>query len=283
MRRNLIGYLWGRYSRVMLFFAFLFFCLFLMFTSEHFVSSQLRKAFVTVTTPFIAFKHHTTSYFNLRTENELLIKENLRLKSLNKYVVQNLWDSTTTNAYKHVLPFSHYDTSYVYIPARVINARVDKHHNLFTLNRGEEDGVEVEMGVLHPDGVVGVVVEVSSHFCIVRPLVHRKSKQSACIKGQDAFGVLSWEEGNRIGVVQLQDIPRQVTPKQGDQIVTTSYSGIFPAGIPLGNILSCKPVEGSNFWDIEVGLAVDFSSLDHVTIIGNSYLRERIELEGDML
>lgn len=164
-----------------------------------------------------------------------------------------------------------------YIPARVINSSTNKQFNYITLDKGRHHGIEPEMAVISPRGVVGVVYAVSGNFSTVIPMINRDFRLSAKIKRNGYFGSLSWS-GSGHSTAILEEIPYHVDLHPGDTIVTSGYSAIFPEGITVGTVRDFEVVEG-NFYTITVNIAVDYKKLSHVYVIRNLLRQEQLELE----
>jgi rod shape-determining protein MreC len=164
-----------------------------------------------------------------------------------------------------------------YIPAQVINSSTNKQFNFITLNKGRHHGIEPEMAVISPRGVVGVVYAVSGNFSTVIPMINRDFRLSAKIKRNGYFGSLSWS-GSGHGTAILEEIPYHVELHPGDTVVTSGYSAIFPEGIMVGTVRDFEAVEG-NFYTITVDIAVDYKKLSHVYVIRNLLREEQLELE----
>jgi hypothetical protein len=94
---------------------------------------------------FLESKNNIQQFFHLRSINDNLLEENARLKSL---LIMSQFDTA-----KGVFLFrdSSYINQFEYLPAAVISGTVTKRNNYFTLNRGSEDGVEPDMGVIGHD------------------------------------------------------------------------------------------------------------------------------------
>jgi len=164
-----------------------------------------------------------------------------------------------------------------YIPATVINVSTNKQFNFITLDKGRHHGLEPEMAVVSPRGVVGVVYSVSGNFSSVIPMINRDFRLSAKIRRNGYFGSLSWS-GSGYEIAILEEIPFHVDLLHGDTIVTSGYSAIFPEGIMVGTVRDFEAVEG-NFYTIAVDIAVDYKSLSQVNVIRNLIRDEQLELE----
>ena len=102
-------------------------------------------------------------YFRLRKINEQLAAENALLRQQVAVV---------TDTAQCQYDYRNADTVYEFIPARVVNSTVNRPNNYILINKGSHDGVEKDMGVVSPDGIVGIVSEVSPHYASVMSLLH---------------------------------------------------------------------------------------------------------------
>lgn len=136
------------------------------------------------------------------------------------------------------------------------------------------------MGVLGPNGVVGIVLNVSPKFSTIQSLLHSETRISASIKNSNAFGSLVWGSGNfdsEYGI--LQDIPNHIKVKKGEKVVTSGYS-LFPAGVPIGTVSKTGLKGGDSFLNIEVKLATNFATLSYVYVVKDSFGAEQKTLES---
>lgn len=208
-------------------------------------------------------------YFDLKTKNDELAIENGRLKSL----LFNLKDTTkvTFDTIKGVKKTD-------IIISKVIKNTYSLQENFITINSGEKQGVQPEMGVINSLGIVGIVDNTSANYATVLSILNVKSQINAKIKKSNHFGTLIWK-GNSTGFVQLIDVPRLATIKKGDTIVTGAQSTIFPENINIGVIDKIEKDNETHFFTITVKLFNDMTSLGHVYIIKNKDKKEIEELE----
>lgn len=210
-------------------------------------------------------------YLSLRQTNRDLYKENTLLRNQMDRLVRERGIS------HHNGIDSVPQRQFSYIPARVINNSVNKQFNFITLNKGSHHGIEPEMAVIAPNGVVGVVYATSGNYSTVIPLINRNFRLSAKILKNGYFGSLSWV-GSGYSEAVLDDIPFHVEIQPGDTIVTSGYSAIFPEGILVGTIADLEAREG-NFNAIPVDIAVDYKNIQYVNVIRNLLLDEQRALE----
>lgn len=213
-----------------------------------------------------------TDYINLRTTNDALARQNAGLKSLipDVYYI----DSALARIYGDSI----FKQQYTFINSRVINNSVNRRNNYLTLNKGANQGVKPEMGVISGDGIVGIVKDVSDHFCSVMSFLHKDSRISARIKKSNYIGSMVWD-GYDENMGTLRDIAKHVQVKKGDTIVTSSFSSIFPEGILIGIVSEVNPETGDNFQDIKVRLTTPFGKLTYVYIVTNLFKEEQQALE----
>lgn len=212
-------------------------------------------------------------YLNLKKNNRLLADENAALRAqllADKYKIYNKWMNSDTS-YKQV---------YKYIPAQVINNSVDKANNYVTLNVGRLHGVKPDMGIISPDGVVGVVKSVSDHFSVGISLLHRKLQLSARLRGSEFFGSLQWQ-GTDESTLILEYIPSYAKVAPGDTIETTTYSSIFPQGIPIGRVKSFEVDADEGYFRIKVKPMTEFRKLNTVYVIDYTLKQEQTILEDE--
>ncbi len=147
-----------------------------------------------------------------------------------------------------------------------------------TLDKGENDGVFRDMGVISDEGVVGIVLETSDNYATVIPIINLDFRLSVKLKSSSYAGILQWN-GKSPLFADLNEIPFHVELLEHDTIVTSGFSSIFPEGIEVGTIESFT-LEQGNFYEISVRLSTDFQSLFHVNVIRNYQQEEQLNLEN---
>jgi len=213
-------------------------------------------------------------YLRLRAINDSLASENGRLLNL---LPQR--DSSKTKGLTKVVDTVS-NQQYSYYTAKVINNSVRQKNNYITIDKGALQGIKKGMGVLGPNGVVGIVLNVSPKFATIQSLLHSETRISASLAGNRAFGSLVWGAGNfNSAYAVLQDIPNHLKVKAGEKVVTSGYS-LFPSGIPIGTVSQTGVKGGENFLSIEVKLATNFATLSYVYVVNNAFGNEQKVLEA---
>jgi rod shape-determining protein MreC len=205
-----------------------------------------------------------TDYFRLPTVNRELAEENARLRGLLGITSRQIRIPDSS-----FVRYAAREQVYSFIAARVISNTVNRPHNYLTLNKGYNDGVRTDMGVISPLGVAGIITNVSPSYSTAISLLNTRWNVSAKIKRNNYFGSLAWD-GKNYRKAMLNDIPFHVEIAVGDSIVTSGYSTFFPEGILLGTIESFEKEGGDNFYTIRINLSVDFKALTYVEVIENN-------------
>lgn len=235
-------------------------------------------------------------YLHLQEVNDRLAKENARLHE--SAAGQNVMpssvppgplvaDSAAQRALAQdsviLLPKmpSHQDSlrtqQYAFTPAKVVDNTVNRAKNYVTINKGSADGIQPDMGVISPGGIVGKVQDVSEHYALVASVLHTGMFVSALVKRSNTLGSLQWD-GRDSRTASLANIPIHINIVQGDTIVSSGYSGIYPPGVPIGTVAEVRPEEDAAFYTIDVKLATDFYQLSYVYVVDNKLKNERDSL-----
>ncbi|MCD6202631.1 MAG: rod shape-determining protein MreC [Bacteroidales bacterium] len=235
-----------------------------------------RARFVSVTENISAFFNESISsfsdYFHLVETNRKLSLENTHLKNQLQRVYRS--DDLFFFGEKDTL----HRQKYFFTSARVINNSVNRMHNYLTLDKGRAQGVRPEMGVVCPEGIVGITAGVTKNFSSVISLLNTNFHVSAKLKKNDYFGTLSWD-GQDYRRALLHDIPYHVPIEEGDTVVTSGFSAVFPEGTLIG-IVEKAEVKNGNFYTATIKLTTDFKHLVYVDVISNLKKKEQKKLEN---
>ena len=168
--------------------------------------------------------------------------------------------------------------NYRYTPATVVKMSRNRTHNYIILNKGSEDGIRPQSGIISDLGVVGIVEAVDKHYSYGLTLMNPGMSVGARIGRSDIVAPLSWD-GHGTGRAILRDLPPHLAIEPGDTIRTSGYSTLFPPGIPIGVTGGSHLVDGSTR-RVEVQLFQDFSAVRYVTVVENLERTEIMALEA---
>ncbi len=257
------------------FFLFLlleFFAFLLIFQNNYYQQSAFFNASNAISGGIYSYYSGFTDYLSLKKVNKTLADENSNLLNLQKS------SFIKTNNKTFIVNDTLYQQQYTYLSAKVISNTTNRINNYLTLNKGSKQGIKKNMGVISPQGIVGIVKDVSENFCTVTSLLHSKSKISAKIKKNDYVGTIVWN-GDDYRIVTMKDVPTHVKIYIGDTIISSGYSMMFPEGISIGTIYLYGTNKGKDFYEIKVKLFNDFNNISYVYIVNNLMKDELNELE----
>ena len=218
-----------------------------------------------------------TSFFSMTRANEELTLRNFYLErqvdQLRRLYMEATRD-TTVKERQELQMLSQYRL----IPAKVVSNSLNRRENLITIDKGSNDGVEVDMGVACGNGIVGVVYLVSDHYSVVIPVLNTSMSRISCaIRDRNYFGYLNWD-GRDPAVAFVEDIPRHAKFKRGEWVVTSGYSSIFPPGVMVGQIEKVFNSADGLSYKLQVRLSTDFGCLRDVCVISDKSIVERVRL-----
>lgn len=215
-------------------------------------------------------------FINLKSENQLLIEQNTLLKNLlSKRDLKISKDNFKLN------DSAKYGQKYEYSYGKIINNNYTNRNNTLTLNKGTEQGVTSDLGVINSKGIIGVTKSTSNNYATVLSILNTKSMINVRLKNSNHYGTLIWN-GKDYNVLQLIDIPRQAKIKVGDTIITGGKSAIFPEGIKIGAVRNFK-FENNQYKNIDILLFNDMSAIGYVQIVKNLERVEQKNLESNIL
>jgi rod shape-determining protein MreC len=208
------------------------------------------------------------TYFSLKKENEKLREQNAQLLNLlkNDFSAPDSTRQLITDTIR-IDSIEQY-RKFLFLPAKVIGNTVDEQNNYLTLHRGYNQGVNVNMAVVGPEGIIGKVINVSPNMSVVMSLLHRKNSVVALLKKGSGFGEVIWD-GKDPRFVTLTKIPRTIKISKGDTVVTSPYSDIFPAGQTVGYVEEVAEEKATSVYSLKVRTATNFYSIQHAYIVRN--------------
>jgi rod shape-determining protein MreC len=221
--------------------------------------------------------NNVTGYFHLKSINDDLVQENVELELQIERLRSALMELTADSVGLEKMKLDALKGYDIY-RANVINNSLTHVDNYITIDKGENDGIRPEMGVINGSGVVGIVYHTSANYSVVIPILNSKSSVSCKIKRSDYFGFLKWDGGSS-EYATVKDMPRHSLFSLGDTIVTSGHSAVFPGGIPIGTVEDMSDSHDGLSYLLKVKLFTDFGRLNDVRVIAQKGLEEQIELE----
>lgn len=160
--------------------------------------------------------------------------------------------------------YSDYDK----IGANVIARGSDNWYNTFTIDKGSDDGIELDMNVIAGTGLVGIVTEVSDNYSIVRSIIDDSSNVSAMLLNTSDICTVSGDlELIDSGYIHMRYLDADVQIADGDTIITSNISEKYLEGLLIGYVTNITLDANGLTKSSYVIPAVDFKHLQNVLVI----------------
>ena len=202
----------------------------------------------------------------LRTENKELQNKVDELTIKNNELLQDKYElSELRTLYELDQKYEDYDK----IGARVIGKDTGNWFSTFIIDKGENDGIKVDMNVMAGSGLVGIITEVGPNWATVKSIIDDDANVSAMVQSTSdnliVEGNLATMKEGYILFTDLSDEDNKV--KQGDQIVTSYISSKYLPGISIGYITEINLDPNNLTKSGALTPVVDFKHLSTVLVI----------------
>ncbi len=200
-----------------------------------------------------------------KRSHEVLATENLALKKelidFNRLKTLYIESEMENDRLRSLLALPE-DDGWGYIHAQVIGRNHRRGDYMLTINKGSSDGIRRDQGVVGPDGVVGVVWEVSGSYAKIIPLNNPRAVVASLL--QNSRYQESYVVGNEGAEARLENFPNFETISRGDLVLTSGLDGIFPKGHHIGRVI--VPTVTQNNAPL-IQLSTDFTRLELVSVV----------------
>lgn len=203
---------------------------------------------------------------SLLSENEALKQQVADLTAENIQLQQEKYELNTLQAlYEIDEQYAGYDKT----GARIIARDSGNWYQSFTIDKGSDDGIAVDMNVMAEGGLVGRVIAVGPNWAKVVSIISDNNNVSGKILSTGDNLIVSGDlELMQQGVIcfsQLLDSVDAVA--EGDKIVTSSISDKYLPGILIGYVSEITLDSNKLTKSGTVIPAVDFEHLEEVLVI----------------
>ena len=255
------------------------------------LKDQIDKAFLPIQSKVynvanraVSIKDIIFSYEEIIAENENLKKENMELKiqkERNQKILEEnerllkLLEMKENGIYKGNLKF-----------ARVSFSDINNLNNKIFIDLGAEDGIKIDMITVYGDYLVGKIVAVHNNYSEIELITNPNSIISAKTM-RDILGIARGSD-EEDGLLYFQPSIVEDNLKEGDEIVTSGISDIYPEGIKIGKIEEIDEKENYGYKRVTLKPGFESKDLRELIVIGREntvnrpIIKEEVEeLEGD--
>jgi len=202
-----------------------------------------------------------------------LLEENARLKEeIAQLTEENILlqqDKYELNKLRELFALDEQYSSYHKVGARIIGRDSGNWYSVFIIDKGEEDGLAVDMNVIAGGGLVGRITSVGPNWSKVTAIISDNSNVSAMTLSTETnmtvSGDLKLMAEGYITFSKMMDSQNQV--REGDKVVTSNISDKYLPNILIGYISSIEMDANNLTKSGRLVPAVDFEHLGEVLVI----------------
>lgn len=221
-------------------------------------------------------KDNFSTLKQLQAENEKLQEKVDALTTENNYLQEERYE------YERLQELYNLDQNYAdyeKTAAHVIGKDPGNWFSTFTIDKGSNDGIAVDMNVLAGSGLVGIVTEVGPTWAKVRSIIDDSNNVSGMVLSTSdtciVSGDLSLMSTGQIAFDQMENNDNVVSV--GDQIVTSYISDKYLQGILIGSVSEINVDSNNLTRSGYITPAVDFRNIQEVLVITTT----KAELTGE--
>lgn len=202
---------------------------------------------------YLALQHVREENFTLRQDMARLQQENARLRET----------AAASTRLRDLLELKE-RLPYATIAAHVVGRDPSNWYRSVVINKGAQDGLAVDMGVVTPSGIIGRLVKVYDRFAIVLLMIDPNNAVAGLVQRTRDEGIV---EGTEKGLARIKYLPLLSTVKVGDRVITSGLAGGFPRGLPIGTITKIERHEAELFLSAEIVPDSDFAKIEDVLVV----------------
>lgn len=209
----------------------------------------------------------------LKEENQKLLNQVDELTEENSLLAQNKYE---LQRLRELYDLDQNYSAYEKIGATVIGKDTGNWFNIFTINKGSDDGIQKDMNVISGGGLVGIVFDVGKNYAKVRSIIDDESSVSVSFASTSDTGIVSGDlKLIDDGVMNITEIMASAKVSEGDMIVTSQISDKFLPGILVGYVTEVSKNPDELTQSGKIIPVVDFQHIDEVLVI--KQLKEKPE------
>ena len=221
---------------------------------------------------FNALTKQAEQYYSYMFRYEALAAENEQLKASIAQMedVARQADATSheNQRLRALLEFKTTHEDYKLVDSYIIGWSSSDFSNTFTINRGKDAGIDINMVAITENGeVVGLVTEAGPNYAVVKTVLDSTLEISATIASSGYNGMVSggYIRGNET-LLQMNYLPSSSIIRNKDQVVT-SGSTVYPRGLILGQVVDAGFEETGVAKFALLQPVADIESLEQVFIL----------------
>ncbi len=241
------------------------------------LNKPLNTAVGYVVVPFQQGISNVGGWISRRSDELIQIKdllaENQKLKEqVDELVVENTLlqqDKAELVRLRELYEIDNEYDDYTKVGAKIISRDTGNWYSAFTINKGTDDGLAVDMNVIADGGLVGRITSIGPNWAKVTSIISDNANVSAkTLTTSDTMIVSGDLQAMKDGVIRFsQLVDSQNIVAKGDKIVTSHISDKYLPNILVGYIFSIEADSNNLTKSGYISPAVDFEHLEEVLVI----------------
>ena len=230
------------------------------------VVTPLQKIIYTVNDKFKGALDFFANFSRVKKENEELKSKNAELE--NKLVEYNSMKDENQRM-REILKFSEANKEYDYVGGNIIGYSGSNFTSGYIIDKGTSDGIEKEMVVITPEGLVGKVTKAANNYSIVQSIINENIAVAVMDEStKETTGVLKGlNDSKNKSLTKIYNLPIDSKVKEGDVILTSGLGMIYPKGVRVGKVISVETDNVKVMKNAVVEPYVDFNKLEELYVI----------------
>jgi len=204
------------------------------------------------------------SYRELQKENEELKKQNEELEQQVTSLTLSAHELKELKRLSKVLNYKGINSAKDLVSADVVSLDGTNWMNIFTINVGTDEGIEVDDVVVCGEGLVGRVSAAGTGWAKVTSIIDESSKVSFKLSGN--LQIIGIVEASSDGILSGYMLDSEAKIHEGDELITSGM-GVYPAGIQIGKVTKVRYDSDEQLLRVDIKPSVEFESLQKVSVI----------------
>jgi rod shape-determining protein MreC len=143
------------------------------------------------------------------------------------------------------------------------------------IDKGTHNQIRKGMSVVVPEGIVGQVIDTSAYYATVLLVVDQNNKVDALVQRTRARGIVKGSIAQ--GECSFEYFLRKDDVEIGDTIISSGLDGVYPKGLPIGNVTSVIRRSSGIHQEVTIIPFVDFEKIEEVIVI-----LQETEMDGEI-
>ena len=232
----------------------------------------INKALIPLQKGFSFITDGIDGYVSYFTEFDRIVEENNQLRERIDELEDQIYSAREIEGMNQwlydYLELKREHTDYIFEAANVTGRESGNYMKVFTLDRGKNHGVEVDMPVVTSDGIVGYIVEAGNDWSKAVTILDSTASIGAYI---ERTGELCVVQGDYTlaneGLCKLNYLTEESDIQEGDRILSSGYGSVYPRGHIIGYVEKIETDENSRTKVAYITPAADLSDISKLMII----------------